>query len=300
MESMFMKVRNDFIFKKIFGEPGNESILKSLLEPILQLDIKEVSISLDRELKKENISLKTGFLDVKASLYDGTKVNVEIQVGREYNLAKRTFFYLARLYSNDFLSGQKYDSLSKAVTVNILDYVQFEKDESFHKTFKIVDENGDNGFFSDVAEIHVLELEKVRRLKDYGDNKLRDWLLFIGANSKEEIQMLAEKNVDIKKAADVLEKLSQNDEARLMYESREKYLHDYNSNLYAAKEEGKEEGIRLGHINTIYALFGVKHNLSKIAISKRVYAFSNEEDEEFSKLMNDDLYEEAFKVLGLV
>lgn len=300
MESMFMKVRNDFIFKKIFGEPGNESILKSLLEPILQLDIKEVSISLDRELKKENISLKTGFLDVKASLYDGTKVNVEIQVGREYNLAKWTFFYLARLYSNDFLSGQKYDSLSKAVTVNILDYVQFEKDESFHKTFKIVDENGDNSFFSDVAEIHVLELEKVRRLKDYGDNKLRDWLLFIGANSKEEIQMLAEKNVDIKKAADVLEKLSQNDEARLMYESREKYLHDYNSNLYAAKEEGKEEGIRLGHINTIYALFGVKHNLSKIAISERVYAFSNEEDEEFSKLMNDDLYEEAFKILGFV
>lgn len=259
-----------------------------------------IPISLDCELKKENISLNTGFLDVKASLYDGTKVNVEIQVGRDYNLAKRTFFYLARLYSNDFLSGQKFDSLSKAVTGNILDYVQFEKDVSFHKTFKIVDENGDNCFFSDVAEIHVLELEKVRRLKDYGDNKLRDWLLFIGANSKEEIQMLAEKNVDIKKAADVLEKLSQNDEARLMFESREKYLHDYNSNLYAAKEEGKVEGIRLGHINTIYALFGVKHNLSKIAISERVYAFSNEEDEEFSKLMNDDLYEEAFKVLGLV
>ncbi|KJD47568.1 hypothetical protein QD47_01035 [Paenibacillus terrae] len=46
----------------------------------------------------------------------------------------------------------------------------------------------------------------------------------------------------LKKAMNTLEFLSQDREARLQYEARQRYLHDEASMIEGAKEEGKAEG----------------------------------------------------------
>ena len=48
-----LKVTNDYIFKKIFGKKGNESILKDFLSAILQIEIKSIEVITDANLEKE-------------------------------------------------------------------------------------------------------------------------------------------------------------------------------------------------------------------------------------------------------
>ena len=79
-----LKLTNDFIFKKVFGKKGNESILKDLLEAILK--IKKEKIELQREL----IDDKTGILDIEATIDENTVIDIEVQMQNQYNMKERT------------------------------------------------------------------------------------------------------------------------------------------------------------------------------------------------------------------
>jgi hypothetical protein len=57
---MLLKPTNDFVFKKLFGEPKNKEILQDLIEGIFpNLQIKNVEVqkdvSLDRKLLTEKL-----------------------------------------------------------------------------------------------------------------------------------------------------------------------------------------------------------------------------------------------------
>lgn len=64
------------------------------------------------------------------------------------------------------------------------------------------------------------------------------WLLFLKGIRKEEWGELAMEKPELKKAMTTLEFLSQDKEARLLYESRQKALLDERSRLHSAKMEG--------------------------------------------------------------
>lgn len=63
-----VKPLNDFIFKKIFGEKGNEDILISFINAVLKRSNKEPIIEIidNKQLTKEVINDKTGIIDVRA------------------------------------------------------------------------------------------------------------------------------------------------------------------------------------------------------------------------------------------
>ncbi|MGO0063631.1 Rpn family recombination-promoting nuclease/putative transposase [Brevibacillus fluminis] len=70
------------------------------------------------------------------------------------------------------------------------------------------------------------------------------WLLFLKADSETKLEELAMSEPTIRKAVNVLEFLSQDAEARRLYEMREKALKDEVSMIEGAKEEGKAEVAR--------------------------------------------------------
>lgn len=47
--------KNDIVFKRLFGSVGSESILKYLLEAILEVKIQSVKLDLDKEIMPKNI-----------------------------------------------------------------------------------------------------------------------------------------------------------------------------------------------------------------------------------------------------
>ena len=238
-----LSVRNDFVFKKLFGEPGSEDILKSLLESTLKEDITKLEIRRDTELIRDFKDDKLGIIDVRATINDKIKVNIEMQINNEYNINKRSFFYLSKLYVQDFKEGEFYKDLSKVIAINILDYNEFS-DNRCHSIFRLKDQNNDESYYYDICEIHFFELSKIKRNKLEG--KLWDWLRFIKTDNEEVIQMLASNNDAIQKAKKKLETLSSDEEVRIIAESRAKYLSDYNSNMDAAREKGLSQGLKEG------------------------------------------------------
>ena len=85
-----LKLTNDFIFKKVFGKKGNESILKDLLEAILKIKIEKIEIQAEVELERELIDDKTGILDIEATIDDSTVIDIEMQMQNQYNMKERT------------------------------------------------------------------------------------------------------------------------------------------------------------------------------------------------------------------
>ena len=75
-----LTLRNDYLFKRLLGSEENKVCLQDLLECILDIPagaIDELEL-LDKELSKDTVNDKTGILDVKLCLKDGTTIDIEI------------------------------------------------------------------------------------------------------------------------------------------------------------------------------------------------------------------------------
>lgn len=97
-----VKPLNDFIFKKIFGEKGNEDILISFINAVLKRTNKEPIIEIEiidnKQLTKEVINDKTGIIDVRARTAKGENVDIEVQLTDQGNMDKRILFYWGKMY----------------------------------------------------------------------------------------------------------------------------------------------------------------------------------------------------------
>ena len=95
-----VKPLNDFIFKKIFGEKGNEDILISFINAVLKRTNKEPIIEIidNKQLTKEVINDKTSIIDVRARTAKGENVDIEVQLTDQGNMDKRTLFYWGKMY----------------------------------------------------------------------------------------------------------------------------------------------------------------------------------------------------------
>ena len=104
-----VKPLNDFIFKKIFGEKGNEDILISFINAVLKRTNKEPIIEIEiidnKQLTKEVINDKTGIIDVRARTAKGENVDIEVQLTDQGNMDKRTLFYWGKMYLENIKQG---------------------------------------------------------------------------------------------------------------------------------------------------------------------------------------------------
>ena len=75
-----LTLKNDYLFKLLLGSEENKVCLQDFLECVLDMPagmITDLEL-LDKELIKDAISDKTGILDVKLRLKDGTTIDIEI------------------------------------------------------------------------------------------------------------------------------------------------------------------------------------------------------------------------------
>jgi predicted transposase/invertase (TIGR01784 family) len=87
----------DFAFRKIFGKPGNEICLISLLNAVLRLTHLVVSVEyLNPFGIKDFETDKLVCVDVKATDQLGRVFIVEIQIVVQSSFAKRAVFYAAK------------------------------------------------------------------------------------------------------------------------------------------------------------------------------------------------------------
>lgn len=247
-----LPLRNDMIFKKLFGDTRNKHLLRAFLLSVLDLPEEEYDVIeiIDPHLRGDFPDEKLGILDVHIKTKNGKQIDVEIQVARTPYMQERITAYAARMLTSQLGIGEKYSELKKVISILILDYDLIHDSDFFHNRYMLYDART-KSLFTSIIEIHALELPKVPVETDDAQNDKKTaqeilWLQLIRARGEDEVKMLAAKSPEIKEAYTVLKKLSEDERIRLLYESREKAIRDEQARLYGATKEGFEKGIQEG------------------------------------------------------
>ena len=237
----------DFVFKKIFGNEKHPNILISFLNAVIKPTdlIKSVQIK-NTDIEKEHIEDKYSRLDIKAVTNNGEHINIEIQVKNEYNMIKRSLYYWSKMYERQLTKGQDYDTLSRTICINILDF-KYLKNDNFHNCYRLKEKNT-NEELTDVMELHFIEIPKLRKLENTEDisDMLEAWITFIERPTSELIDKLEMSSDEIKEAKEELLRLSGNDKERERYEKRFESILEQNSLIANAERKGLQKGLEKG------------------------------------------------------
>ncbi|KEK21882.1 ATPase [Bacillus gaemokensis] len=277
-----MNLRVDFAFKQLFGVKGNEELLISFLNAMLHESLSSPIQSLqieDPHLHQEYEDDKLSILDILATLDNGTKVNVEIQVRNTQDMIKRSLYYWSKLYTSQIEKGMPYRALRKTIAINLLDFCLFPHFEDIQTTGQLWSRQQQRVLLDDL-EIHFIEIPKLlqqwreEKINPW-DNKFARWLLLLPAHEDEHLTHTLEEiamNQDpiLQKALNKWEDMSQNSSFRSQYEAREKVLFDEQAKLAHAREEGLEEGFKKGKIQMIQGMHELGVPIETIAKASKL------------------------------
>lgn len=237
--------KNDFVFKRIFGSEENKDVLLAFLNRTFveagESPLTEI-ILLNPYTDKDSPRDKQSIFDIQAKTAEGKLINVEMQLFNKYDNEKRTLFYWSKQYSGQLEEGQSYKQLRKCVTINILNF-SILPNNRYHSIFHLREDHSNITLIDDI-EIHIMELSKLNKQSIPKKGGLLNWLLFLRGEDTTNWEVLKMNEPALAKAMTALEYLSQDAEARRLYEMRQKALHDEASMLEGAREEGKLEVAR--------------------------------------------------------
>ncbi len=245
----FLLPKHDDCAKELFRNP---IILKHFLSDILGIPPGEI-----RSLKLLNPFLyrhyrnsKPGILDILTELNNHTKINIEIQLKVMKAWDKRQLFYLSKIYSSDLYIGENYSRLKRCIVIGILDF-KWSSQPEYHTIYHLRDKKGN--LFSDLFEVHILELKKPLN----GSSPMDDWIRLFNAESWEDLDMINTKNPGILEAIREMKRMGLSRSFRIIYEARMKEIRDARAieeymreerreKLKEARKAGREQGMKQG------------------------------------------------------
>ena len=250
-DTLILTLTNDYLFKLLLGSEENKVCLQDFLECVLDMPSGLIAALelLDKELAKDTITDKTGILDVKLRLKDGTTIDIEIQNSWSAEFIPRTLFYWSKMYLEGFKEGEPYTSLTKCITINLISQ-GFNLNHKVHSAYSILEQNAHQPL-TDLMEIHFLNLSAAQK---YGiqknpiekRQKLLNWLQFIETDSSEVRKMLATTSPILQMLNEKIDVLSLKPEERKLYESRMKLKSDIATISEVQFKAGAEWGIAEG------------------------------------------------------
>ena len=155
-------------------------------------------------------------------------------------MRERIVLYTSKMIAAQIDSGDDYDVIKQVISIVITGEILIPEHNEYHDTFTYYSSKTKTQF-TDLTEIHTLELPKLPKESDGSD--LYDWLEFINADSEEELSVIAQKSPQMKAPVDKLLEINQSVEARMLFEAREKQRRDNMAKERRARQEGEREGI---------------------------------------------------------
>ncbi|MDR1597429.1 MAG: Rpn family recombination-promoting nuclease/putative transposase, partial [Holosporales bacterium] len=118
--SSLLSPQIDFVFKNIFGVEGKEPLLISFLNSLFKGNpvVKNLTLG-NTDICKTRHDGKSNRLDVRATIDDGTQLDIEIQCHNTEEIPQRALNYLANLMPEVINEGESY-VVSKAIGIWIL------------------------------------------------------------------------------------------------------------------------------------------------------------------------------------
>ena len=251
-ETCIMTPTNDYLFKRIFGQLGNEEITKGLVSSIIGRKIKDISLEGNTILAKDLVTDKLGILDVKIRFDTNVVCDVEMQVLYDKNIEERILYYWGKLYVNSIKSGDSFKKLKKTISILIANFEIKDLSEihKFHTEWQIREKDYRKTILTNVLEIHIISLPKLMKMIKNEEipkqnEKLAIWSKFIvNPEMLEKSEM--QRNKVVKKAKDELGNMSRSEYEQRLAELREEAILDRNTQILSNYESGVEEAIKQG------------------------------------------------------
>jgi predicted transposase/invertase (TIGR01784 family) len=268
---------NDYLFYKVFGEKGDEIQLLGFLNAVLGRTgndcFTSVEILEDKTFTPEMIGDKSVTFDVRAVLQDRTRVNVEAQIKNQYNMDKRSLYYLGREYNRSLESGGDYQDIPNVIAINIVAF-DYPHSKNFHTCFHLKEDREPDIILTNSLEIHFINMvqyyrafgSKLKRGKDILSDLVRDeplipWLVWFDKKSPPGlVAEVVNMNTAIQAAQDRMVYLSGDEDAIRAYEVRFKAACD----LTSMRNHAIRTGMAKGHAEE---KLEIARNLKKMGLS---------------------------------
>ena len=238
--------KEDFVFKMIFGTEENKKLLISLLNSILKGKpyIKDLSLN-NTELTKILEPNKSSRLDILATSDDGIKFNIEMQCRKTKNLPTRTLFYTSKLYTKDLKENEDYNK-NKVISIWLFGENVTNRKSAINEAYVTFQKNDKDPYEIMTDSIRIIYLELYKYVIDNKniDDKLTKWVDFL--TNPIDLEKKTFEDEDIEQARKTLNYISTDDNERSILDAIQKSRNDFYNDMTAAKEEGKEEGLKEG------------------------------------------------------
>lgn len=239
--------RLDWNFKAMFTQEteGSQIALKSFLSSVLGRTIKKAVVTANEPAVDAPSQMQMSF-DVSVKFDDGEKASIEMQgQARKYDYAVRSEIHAARLLNNNAKKSCKWRA-NKVYQISVLNFHYKKGDKSEMSWYTMRDGKGNgladrlNVIFIDLLTIKKLvgtPVEKLTPLQKWGL-----YLSYVDDESKVEyVDKIADSEGGIMEAKAVIEKMSEEESNWFREFSRDTAMRDYNSDMEAATEEGREQ-----------------------------------------------------------
>jgi predicted transposase/invertase (TIGR01784 family) len=239
MTTQLFDVKQDYIFKRIFGSISHPGILISFLNACFKGSVKITDIKINNsKIEKEFIEDSFSRLDILATTDKNELINIEMQRADEKNMVNRSLYYWAKTFSGQYNGKQEYENIPRTVCINVLDFRldELREDPAYHNVFSLKNEH--NNKLTNAIELQFIELPKLI-LSENDD--LSQWISFIkDPNSQSTIQ--AERKIHaIHEAKEELTRLSRDPAEAERYRQRADSLAEKSNALLGAEAKGKAE-----------------------------------------------------------
>ncbi len=127
-----LNLEDDFLFAKVMSD---KDICRRVIEKVLDINIKEIKMPEEQKVIDLLLDSKSVRLDVYVNDEKGTVYNVEMQRGKNINLAKRSRYYQGNIDLDKISKGDDYLTLNKSYVIFICTFDPFGK-ERHRYTFR--------------------------------------------------------------------------------------------------------------------------------------------------------------------
>lgn len=187
-----------------------------------------------------------------------------MQLVNQDNIEKRILFYLSKMYTQNIGKGQTYSDINKCIAILFTDF-NIKNLKNVHKyitKWNLREEKYTNIVLTDAIEIYIIELSKIHQ---YAENtKLDTWVKFISNSGDVDMSKADE---SLKKAKEVLQRISEDEHERYLAHLRQKYILDQKAIEQSGFKNGFEQGSKQSQIEIAKKLKKQKVDINVIVSS---------------------------------
>lgn len=234
--------KNDIVFQMLFSA-ANTEITKGLISALIDKEITNIELDLNKQLLGINIDDKIGIVDLRAKLNNNIECEIEMQMIYSENFISRLLYYWSKIYSGQLKKSKKYETLNKVICIAIINEdIKDLKELTSHSKWQIREEKKPDKILTDKLELHIITIPKaIKEYKNNKNNKLLQWMMFLDEPESKEVDEIMKKNNEIKQAKVTLRELSKEEENQRIAELREKHILDTQDIYETGKNKEKRK-----------------------------------------------------------